>query len=196
MRVIRQTYASLVEACKILFINPDNLPFGQRMQAVAKVLAAGASVVVGTIVQEAIQKTPVGAIPVLGDVISVFCGTAVTGIMSCSLLYFLDHSETIRKLVHSLDNLHFIGKEVDYFRKQAAYFEEFAAKLENIDLRKFREETAAYRMLVDNLEAVRTEGELNTCLQNALETIGVKIPWGEGNFGSFMQDRSRTLVFE
>lgn len=196
VRLIRQTYASLVEACKILFINPDNLPFGQRMKAAAKVLAAGASVVIGTIVQEAIQKTPVGTIPVVGDVISVFCGTAVTGIMTCSLLYFLDHSEMIQKLVGFLDNLHFMDAEVDYFRSQAAYFEAFAAELENIDLEKFRMEITTYRTLADNLEVARTEVELNAALRNAVEAIGVTIPWGEGDFNSFMLDRSRTLVFQ
>ena len=196
VRLIRQTYASLVEACKILFINPDNLPFGQRMNAAAKVLAAGASVVIGTVVQEAIQKTPVGVTPIVGDVISVFCGTVVTGIMTCSLLYFLDHSEKIQNLVHSLDNLHFIDAEVDYFRSQAAYFEAFAANLENIDLEKFRIEINTYRTLVDNLEVACTEVELNTALQNAMKAIGVTIPWGEGDFNSIMQDRSRTLVFQ
>lgn len=196
VRLIRQTYASLVEACKILFINPDNLPFGQRMKAAAKVLAAGASVVAGTIVQEALQKTPLGAIPIVGDVISVFCGTAVTGIMTCSLLYFLDHSDMIQKCVGFLDKLHFIDPEVNYFRSQAAYFEAFAAKLENIDLEKFRIEITTYRTLVDNLEVARTEVELNAALQNAVEAIGVTIPWGEGDFNLFMLDRSRTLVFQ
>lgn len=196
VRLIRQTYASLVEACKILFINPDNLPFGQRMNAAAKVLAAGASIVAGTIVQETIQKTPVGTIPIVGEVISVFCGTVVTGIMTCSLLYFLDHGEMIQKLVGFLDNLHFIDAEIDYFRSQATHFEAFAAKLENIDLEKFRIEITTYRTLVDNLEVARTEVELNAILQNAVEAIGVIIPWGEGNFNSFMLNRSRTLVFQ
>lgn len=36
VRIIRQSYASLVEACKVLFINPDNYTFGERMRAVVK----------------------------------------------------------------------------------------------------------------------------------------------------------------
>lgn len=194
VRVIRQTWASLVEACKILFLNPDCLPFGQRMRAVAKVLAAGASVVVGTMVQEAVQTTPVGAIPIVGDVVATFCGTAVTGIMACSLLYFLDHSELCQKLVGFFDKLHCIDATVEYFRKQAAYFEAFAAKLENIDLEKFRKEVAGYRTVADKLEAARTDAELNAVLQSAMKTIGMTIPWGQGDFNSFMRDRSRTLV--
>jgi len=195
VRIIRQTWASLVEACKILFINPDRLPFGERMRAVAKVLAAGASVVVGTIVQEALQKTPIGAIPVVGDIISTFCGTAVTGIMSCSLLYFLDHSELIQKLVHSLDKMHFLDAEVEYYRQFAVYFERYAAELEGIDLAKFQKEARTYHTLVLRLESAQDENSLNLALRNALDAIGVRVPWGEGDFDAFMRDRSRTLVF-
>ncbi|MEQ8156798.1 MAG: hypothetical protein ABRQ25_18305, partial [Clostridiaceae bacterium] len=43
VKIIRQTYASIVQAAKVLFINPDNFPFGERMRAVVKILATGAS---------------------------------------------------------------------------------------------------------------------------------------------------------
>ena len=67
IRIIRQCWASLVQALKVLFFNPDNLPLGERIRAVAKILATGASVVVGTVVTEAVQKTPLGQMPVIGD---------------------------------------------------------------------------------------------------------------------------------
>jgi len=67
------------------------------MRAVVKILSIGASVVVGVLVNEAISKTPIGAIPIAGDIIQTFCGTLVTGIMSCTLLYFLDRNEKIKQ---------------------------------------------------------------------------------------------------
>lgn len=51
VKIFRQAYVSIVEAVKILFINPDNYAFGDRMRAVAKALSVGASVVVGVLVQ-------------------------------------------------------------------------------------------------------------------------------------------------
>ena len=39
VRIIRQSYASLVEAGKVLFFNPENYTFGERMRAVLKILA-------------------------------------------------------------------------------------------------------------------------------------------------------------
>lgn len=44
-RIIRQAWASIVEALKILFFNPDNLRLGDRIKAVLKIIATGATVV-------------------------------------------------------------------------------------------------------------------------------------------------------
>ena len=62
VRILRQSWASLTEATSILIFNPDNLLFGDRFKAAAKVIAAGASVVVGATVQNvvgtALAETP------------------------------------------------------------------------------------------------------------------------------------------
>ncbi|MGL5369169.1 MAG: hypothetical protein ACRDAG_12810, partial [Cetobacterium somerae] len=105
VKIIRQTYASLVQAIKILFINPDNLHFGERMRAVVKILAAGASVILGSLISEVIGKTSIAGIPIIGEIIQNFCGVLTTGILSCSLLYLLDRNESINKLVSFLNNL-------------------------------------------------------------------------------------------
>lgn len=195
VKIIRQTYASIVQAAKILFINPDNLPFGERMRATTKIIATGASVVAGVAVSEAVGKTGIGTIPVFGDIVQTFCGTLVTGIMSCTLIYFLDRSEVINKLVRKLDGLKTLSTEVDYFYKQAEYFENYAAELMNIDIRKFREETAIYNSFACEIESAKSELELNAMLKTIMNTINIKIPW-EGNFDSFMSDKNSKLVFE
>lgn len=195
VKIIRQSYVSIVQAAKILFINPDNLPFGERMRAIVKVLATGASVVAGSLVAEALGKTPIGAIPIAGDIIQTFCGVFVTGIMSCTLLYFFDRSELINKLVKSLNKFHTIENEVDYFRRQAEYFEKFAAKLMEIDIKKFKEEAEMFTTLTFEIENAKNNYELNIILKKALSTIGVRIPW-EGDFNNFMNDKNTVLVFE
>lgn len=197
VRIIRQTYASMVEAIKVLFINPDNYLLGERLRAVAKIVATGASVVVGTIVSEAIGKTAVGALPIVGDIIQTFCGAFVTGIMSCSLLYFLDRSKLINKLVKFLDNLPNIEKDVRYFKSQAEYFEKYAAQLMKIDIEKFRRETYAYTSLAHTLEKAHTEQELNIALQNAIKEIGIIVPWAKySSFNNFMEDKNAVMRFE
>lgn len=197
VKVIRQSWASLVEAGKVLFINPDHYSFGERMRAVVKILATGASVVVGVIVSDAVGKTPVAQIPVLGEIVQTFCGTFVTGIMSCTLLYFFDRSELINKLVKMLDGLHTIETELNYYREQAAYFEKYAAELMKIDLEQFQKEVALYNGIAAHIENAKTEKDLNLVLRKALKDIGAILPWDEcRSFDSFMSDKNARLVFE
>lgn len=195
IRILRQAYASLVQAAEILFLNPNNLPFGERMQATSKIIATGASVVIGTIVSDAIGKTGIKAIPILCDIVPTFCGTLVTGILTCSLLYYLDRNENMNKLVSTLNTLPTISTEVDFYKNQALYFEHYAAKLIQIDLKTFKKETGMYSTLANALDTAVDETALNHLLKNALTTLGITIPWGD-DFNGFMNDKSKTLVFE
>lgn len=197
VRIFRQSYASLVEAGKVLFINPDNFTFGERMRAVAKILATGASVVVGTVVSEAVGKAGFNAIPALSDVVSPFCGAFVTGIISCTLLYFLDRSKTMNKLFHMLDQLPSIEKDINYYREQADYFEKYAAELESIDLAELKKETAFYSRVAFSLGKAETEEELNEVLKKAMKTANILIPWkGYESFDACMSDKSAHLAFK
>lgn len=195
VRIIRQSWASLVSAAKILFLNPDDLSFGERMRAVAKVLAAGASVIVGGLVSDAIGKTPIAAVPVIGEIVQTFCGTLVTGIMSCTLLYFLDRNKTVQKLVEMLNKIPTMSDDIRYFKAQAAKFEAYAAELMKIDLAQFKKEISVYADLANQLETARDEDELNRFLKDAIERMEIKLPW-QGDFDSFMGNKNNALVFE
>ena len=197
VRIIRQSFASLVEAAKVLFINPENYTFGERMRAVAKIIAMGASVVVGTAVSDMVGKTGIAGIPVVGDLVQTFCGAFVSGIMSCTLLYFFDRSEIFNRLVRTLDNIHTVETEIGYFREQAIYFEKYAAELMSLDLDTFKRETSMFGNIAGSIEDAKSEEELNALLKNAFDVIGIKLPWeGYESFDSFMQDKSAVLVFE
>ena len=197
VRIIRQSYASIVEACKVLFINPQNYLFGDRMRAVAKILATGASVVVGVLIGDAVSHIPLGMLPGVGDIVQTFCGTFATGIMSCSLLYFLDRSELVNKLVVALNNLHTIETEVNYYRNQADYFEKYAAELMQIDLNTFEKETEIYNFISEQVSTIKTDAELNRVLIGAYESRGLSLPWkGYNSFDDAMRDPGMHLVFE
>lgn len=195
VKIIRQTWVSVVQAAKILFINPDNLPFGERMRAVVKILSIGASVVVGVLVNEAVAKILIGLIPVAGDIIQTFCGTLVTGIMSCTLLYFLDRNEKINKIFNFLNKLPTFENNVNYFYQQAEYFEAYAAELMNIGIEEFKREVKKYDEFAVKIENVQNDpARLNNLLKNMLDTMGVKLSWS-GDFDTFMQDKNSRLVF-
>lgn len=198
VRVIRQSWASITEAAKILFVNPDNYLLGERLRAVVKVLATGASVVAGTLVAEALGNVGLKALPAgLGEIVTSFCGAFVSGILSCTFLYYLDRSETINKLVRWLDNLPSVEKDLLYYKRQVEIFERYAAQLMEIDLEQFKRETAAFNELAGQLTAATSSQQLNQLLLQGMKNMGITMPWEKthGSFDGFMRDTSAVLRF-
>lgn len=196
VRIIRQSWASLVEAINILLFNPDFLPFGERFRAAAKIIATGASVVAGTIVGDLIAKTGVATIPVVGDIVQTFCGTLVTGILSCSLLYLLDRNSAVNKIVQVLNSIPTVDDIVVYYRTQARLLDEYCAKLMNIDLVAFQEEAQSYSDAVYILDNANNEQELNFALRTVCKRLNINSPIGSHeNMNSFMADPNSKLKF-
>ena len=197
VRIIRQSWASLVEATKILLFNPDFLPFGERFRAAAKIIATGASVVAGTMVGDLIAKTGVGAIPVVGNIVQTFCGTLVTGILSCSLLYLLDRNSAVNKIVQVLNSIPTVDDDiVVYYRTQARLLEEYCAKLMDINLATFQKEAQSYNEAVSILENASNEQELNSVLRTIIKQLEISSPIGSyKDMNSFMTDPNSKLKF-
>lgn len=192
VRNIRQIYASVVQAGKVLLFNPDNLMFGDRIKTSTVIIATGASVLVGTAVGELIGKTPVGAIPGVGQIVQTFSSTLVSGLISCTLLVFLDRSKFMNALI---DKLNAIPSEVNNYKEVADALERLAAKLENLDIAKFRADTERYQNISDKIAKSGSEEEINDLLLSAYKVFGIRIPW-TGDFDSFMGNRNNKLVFE
>ena len=199
VRIIRQSWASLVSATIVLLFNPDCLPVGERIRAAAKILATGASVVAGTIVSDLISKTPIGAIPVLGTIVQTFCGTLVSGILSCSLLYFLDNNKAINWIVSLLNKIPSIDNIVMYYREQAERLERYCADLFNIDLESFKREVDTIHGAVKLLSSDLSSDMLNKTLTYIYIKLGLQLPWmtlTSKNQDEFWTDRESKWGFE
>lgn len=192
VKCIRQIYASVVEAGKVLLFNPDNLMFGDRIKTSTIILATGASVLVGMAVGELIKKTSIAAIPGVGIFVTDFCSSLISGLISCTLLIFLDRSKFINKVVSALNR---IPSEVNNYKEIADALERLAAKLENLDIAKFSAETEKYRNIATKIGATESEQEVNDLLLSAYKVFDIKILW-EGDFDTFMGNKSNHLVFE
>lgn len=192
VRIIRQIYASVVQAGKVLLFNPDNLSMGERIKETMIILATGASILVGTAVGELIEMTPIGVIPVIGSIVQVFCSTLVSGLISCSLLIVLDRSQLMNQVISFLNN---IPSEVNNYAAIADVFEKLTAKLANLDIAKFESETKKYSSIAKQIEDCGNEAELNDLLLSAYKRFNIQIPW-KGDFDSFMEDKTNKLVFE
>ncbi len=196
VKIIRQSYASIVQAAEVLLINPDGYLFGDRMLAVTKIIATGASIVVGSMVSIALEGTALGQTPVTGDIVQTFLGSLATGIMSCTLLLFLDRSKIVQNLVGFLNSLDKgVDKELAYIKQQAEFFENYAAKLMDIDIDKFQTEVSVYSDFTDEWLKCDNDESFNCILRSMTEKLDIKLPW-TGDFDEFMGNRNNTLVFE
>ena len=191
VRCIRQIYAAVVQAGKVLLFNPDNLMFGDRIKTATVIMATGASILVGTTVGEIVGKTPIGMVPVIGSSIRIFCSTFVSGLLSCTLLIFLDRSKLMNAVINGLNR---IPSEVNNYAEIADLMERLAAKISNIDIDLFIKETGKYKDAADQIVKCQDDKELNKILLATYKALDIKIPW-EGDFDSFMGDRSNRLVF-
>jgi hypothetical protein len=197
VKVIRQAWVSLVEAFKIIFINPDNLAFEDRLLAVLKALATGASIVAGVMVQEVVSKIPMlSAIPVINEILPAFCGAMVTGILTISFLYFLDNSAWIKKLLQGCNFIFAaINRDIAALREQADKLTEYAAKLMEIDLTEFKADTLKFQDISAQLDETDSPELINSILLKSYEDLGIKKAW-TGDFDQFMGNKDNKLVFE
>ena len=88
-----------------------------------------------------------------------------------------------------------IPSEVNNYKEIADAMERLAAKLENLDIAKFKAETSQYRDMAIQISNCKDENDLNDYLMSAYRKLGISIPW-KGDFDSFMGDKSNRLVFE
>lgn len=196
VRIIRQTWASLVEATRILLFNPDCLRFGERVRAASKVIATGASVVAGTMINELIAETPFGQLPFVGEIAATFCGTLVSGIMTCSLLFLLDRNESINKIVAKLNSLPTIENMVAYAREQSERLDALAAKVYELDIASFKKETALYNEALQSIDEHLDDVALLTALHSAYSHLTLDFPWGNHeSFDTFMNNKNLTIKY-
>ena len=195
IHILRECWASVVQALQIMFFNPDRLPTGERFKATAKVLATAVSVVVGTMAAEAVSKTGIVSIPVVGEVVSGFVGAFVTGIMSCTLLYVIDCSSTIGKLVKRLFEIPNIYRTTAHYRRLSELFDEYASSIMVLDVKKFEADTKDFnKVLADwSVEDVKDQHRLKTKIRRAQKRLNINPGYDtkkHKTYDDFMNDKN------
>ena len=152
VRLIRQAMVSITEAVRILFFDKEKRTTGERVIAASKVLMAGASIVLGVLVEQSLfsflESTAIAAIPVIGGVlvelIPIFVGTLLTGLLSVTFLYYMDHAESIQKLIAYIDRISedCFDRAVKTINDANRLLDEFIAELCSIDIEKLRAQVA------------------------------------------------------
>lgn len=192
VKMLRQIFPSIIQSSKVLLFNPDNLMFGDRLKKSTIIMGTGASVLVGTTVSDEIAKTPIGKNKVVGKSICSFIGTFISGIISCSMLIFMDRSKFINNL---FDRMNGIPTSANNYKEIADQMENLAADLENLDYDNFRQEVEKYDVYTNKIIKSESQDELNEILLAAYKEFNIELPW-KGDFNTFMGDKSNCLIFE
>ena len=88
-----------------------------------------------------------------------------------------------------------LQKQLDAYKKITASLQTYMEQLKRIDLAAFQKETAQYQPLESYIDCIEDEKSLNFFLKKNMVELGISIPW-EGDFDTFMRDKSRHLIYE
>lgn len=146
-KVLTEIWSSIIECVNLLVFNPEKLLFGDLIKTVMKIISMASSIVIGTVVAEYISKN-VAIIPLLEDIVPQFIGGIVSGFMSVSLLFFIEHSSTMNKYFDFLNQIKSRNQyKIDYYNEVIEELNGYAAKLQKIDIDKFEEIGNAFKKL-------------------------------------------------
>ena len=88
-----------------------------------------------------------------------------------------------------------LQKQLDAYRRITASLQTYMEQLKRIDLAAFQKETALYQPLESYIDCIEDEKSLNLFLKKNMVELGISIPW-EGDFDTFMRDKSQHLIYE
>ena len=98
--------------------------------------------------------------------------------------------------LNKLDPTTIINEQIDYYKKQAEYFERYAAELLEIDYKFLKETAEKYENIAEIIYQTKNQGELNRVLENLFEILGIEKPYKEDSFDEFMQNPDSILIFK
>lgn len=103
MKMLRSFWSAIISSLRILIHNPDDLGAEEKLAAVMRILSVAVGAIIQPIICEAIDKlilTYASLLPsFLRETLSEFSGAAVGGIISVTLVYAIDNSPIVQKLV-------------------------------------------------------------------------------------------------
>ena len=123
----------------------------------------------------------------------------VSSILSVSFVYFLDHSEIIKKLTASLDSIftNEFRRSVEFFKEVNTKLDRYLAELARIDYSTFAREIVAFREIKARLYATKkkNERELNSVLCAVVKEQGISMSYKNlAGLDTFMTNKRAVFV--
>ena len=190
-RIIRQSWSAVVEATGILLFDTKEKYYCDRLESAAKVLASGASVAIGTTIQQDVltRLTPVAIPQELKNIISSFAGILSTGLLSVTLLIYIDNNP----FGTFLDR--YYGQNVENLRRQGIAFKAYCAELQKVNIQKIEHDTECIYLLSKQLCQTNDDRKINSLLKTTAIELGMQPAWGENSLDEKMKDSNWVLTF-
>lgn len=195
VKILRHASSAIVQSIKVLFFDKHS-SWQEKIHAVLVLLATSASTILGSLIGGYLAPT-LSNIPIVGDLLVTFIEIFISGMLSCTLIYFIDKWNIAKKIVDFIQSLDVnpFGEYVESMKQRVAAYEAYVAKLLEVDVDSVVRETKRYAQVVSILQSGNDDAITNYKLKALFKDLEITLPW-KGDFSSFMSDKNNQLVFE
>lgn len=175
-KLIRESWNNLVQAMKLVFLNPQKLAFGDLMREVTRIILASVSTIIGVAINQ--HLITVVTIP-FGTEIAAFVSALFIGLFTVGTGYFLDHSPIMKKLWDFLNSMKDkYEATLDFMKEANAEINLYVAELAQLE---FNLDVNELQLLTDNLSLATNETDRGIVLKNEIEKRNIELPFEMGN---------------
>ncbi|WP_271398737.1 hypothetical protein [Salinicoccus roseus] len=200
IKIMRELSTTTFQIINILVFNPENLPLGEVINTSAKILSIGASVVIGSLINEAISNIPfIKATPIINEVVPNFISMLVSGFISISTIYIIDNSKTMNGIITRANRiklgLHHYSESYKYAHKE---LENYIADLFNINLHILHERNKQFKISLDKYYSTDYKNEKIAIIDDYILRHKINLPYANSidELDTFMNDKSKELHFK
>ncbi|MBJ8423084.1 DNA repair protein [Acinetobacter bereziniae] len=178
-KIIRETWLNIINIAKLVFFNPEKLSTGQLTKEAFKILSASVGLLIGVIMNESLVYLK--ALP-LGDAITTFISALASGIVILGLNYFIEQSQTMKKVWAFLDQIkNKYEKVLDHFKEINTELDRYILELTQLE---FGIDVNELGVFARELSLTIDELERNIILKQEVEKQSIQLPFEMGNVES------------
>lgn len=194
--LFRHSIMTMVKACKVFFWDLGKSSLEERINAMLTILAIGMGTVVGVIVEQEAALVGLESLPG-GEFLVEFIGMFIAGILSCTMIYFLDHLEVGSQIYRLIVGASPYASDLLYLRKIDAEIDEHLSRLLKIDLEHLQASRETFDETVKTLGDLEGEDTIRDFLLGEIQRLKISNPWGDcEDIDAFMGNKDNTLLFD
>lgn len=175
IKIIREMWAHIVKAIKLIIFNPERLGFVDLCKSVVSILSVAVATVAGTMIYT--QLIPFLSFP-FGSELAAFASALITGVITLGLNYFMIYSTLAQKIWAFAESIMPHADSVNKFKAINAELDRYLLELSRLE---FNLDTVEFHAFSQELTSCNTEIERSLLLKAEVEKRGIELPYEIGN---------------